>query len=63
MRKSFYVVSDGYNFSSHKTKEDAIAERELNKLDGWLDKYGHKSKWYIKKIKGYSTIYGGCPVN
>ena len=62
MNKTFYVVSDGYSFSSHKTKEEALTERDLNKLDGWLDGDSQKSKWYIKKIKGYSTVYGGFPV-
>lgn len=58
MSKSFYVVTNGLYYSKHKTKEDAICEKELNKLDELLGKDNIKSKWIIKKVKRFSILYG-----
>ena len=56
--ESFFIVSDGFIFSKHKTKEEALTERELNKVDGFTGMNNLKSRWYIKKICGKSSIYG-----
>ena len=58
MKNTFYIVSDGYTFSKHNTKVKAQIELKLNKNDGFTDMNGLKSRWYIKKLKGKSSVYG-----
>ena len=58
MKNTFYIVSDGYTFSKHSTKVEAQIALELGKNDGFTDMNGLKTRWYIKKLKGKSSVYG-----